>query len=246
MNLFSTLKNKIKFWLSIMFLISLFAFWWISHAANDLLWQIWEPSYDPGTVVKAWMNVNYVWRRIIHWGTEVGLKLVKSYDIDEETWRYPCKSNCKISITVPGFDDEWNPINIIQQIDCWDPIQGVAYPECKSKVRKAKWKMDVAATKRPSLIVWVTRALLTLVITLSVTMILYNWMKYIIETWQWKESKNLIKNVAYIVIWILISLFSVIIIALLQSTWKTIETEITTDTDNFIDKSALLMEAEKD
>ena len=58
----------------------------------------------------------------------------------------------------------------------------------------------------PDLFAKVTRLLLMLVITLSVTMILYNGIKYILEIWQWKDSKSLMKNVVYIVEWIMISL----------------------------------------
>lgn len=84
----------------------------------------------------------------------------------------------------------------------------------------------IGAQTDPSIIVKATRLLLSLVIALSITMILYNWMMYIIQTWQWKEAKDLTKNIAFIVVWILISLFSVVIITLLQSVPKTLETEL--------------------
>lgn len=71
--------------------------------------------------------------------------------------------------------------------------------------------------KSPSVVIKITRFLLILTITLSVTMILYNGMIYIIQTWQGKESKDLTKNIVYIVIWILVALFSVVIITLIQS-----------------------------
>ena len=77
-----------------------------------------------------------------------------------------------------------------------------------------------------SIIVRVIKILLILTITLSVTMILYNWMKYIIEVWNGKDGKSLIKNVAYIVIWILIALFSTTIITILQSIPTSISEEM--------------------
>lgn len=82
-----------------------------------------------------------------------------------------------------------------------------------------------------SVIVRVTRLLLILTISLSVTMILYNGMVYIIETWQGKEWKNLAKNVILIVVWILVALFSVVIINLIQSTTVTLNTELTESND---------------
>lgn len=87
----------------------------------------------------------------------------------------------------------------------------------------------------PSIIVKATRILLSLVIALSVTMILYNGIMYIVETWKWKEWNELIKNVAYIVIWILLALFSVVIITLLQSVPQTLEDELITETSNQTD-----------
>ena len=83
--------------------------------------------------------------------------------------------------------------------------------------------------KVPSMIVKVTRLLLSLVVALSVTMILYNGMTYIIQTWQWKEWKNLVKNVVYIVIWIIVSLFSITIITVLQSVSKSLDQETQRD-----------------
>ena len=81
---------------------------------------------------------------------------------------------------------------------------------------KTVWN-SVVDNGEKSVIVRVTRLLLVLTIALSVTMILYNGMQYIIETWQGKEWKSLAKNVVLIVVWILIALFSSIIIALIQS-----------------------------
>lgn len=92
------------------------------------------------------------------------------------------------------------------------------------------------AKSNPSIIVRVTRVLLSLVVALSITMILYNWLSYIIQTWQWKEWKNLVKNVVYIVIWILLSLFSVTIITLLQSVSTTLENETDEDWNTNIDE----------
>lgn len=92
-----------------------------------------------------------------------------------------------------------------------------------------KWTTEISGdwvSSSPSIIVRATRLLLSLTIALAVTMILYNWMTYIIQVWRWKDSQDLVKNVVYIVVWILISLFSVIIITLLQSVPKTLDNEL--------------------
>ncbi len=93
-------------------------------------------------------------------------------------------------------------------------------------------RFDSSTSKQASLFGMVTRLILILVVTLSVTMILYNWIMYIVKVWQWEDSKNLIKNVAYIVVWILISLFSVVIMTLLRSVPQTIEEDIPSDVNN--------------
>jgi hypothetical protein len=92
-----------------------------------------------------------------------------------------------------------------------------------------EWSTEVSLSgvkNWPSIIVKITRILLSFVVALSITMILYNWMIYIIQTWQWKDSKDLTKNIAYIVVWILVAIFSVVIINLIQSVPKTIDEEL--------------------
>lgn len=90
-----------------------------------------------------------------------------------------------------------------------------------------------------SVIVKLTRLLLSLVVVIAVTMILYNWMSYIIQTWQWKEGKDLVSNIIYIVVGILIALFSVTIITIIQSVWPSIEDWTTPQTDNREDNELL-------
>ena len=105
-----------------------------------------------------------------------------------------------------------------------------------------KWTTDIWPgwiTPNPSIIVKVTRFILVLLVAISVTMILYNWMTYIIETGQWKDWKSLIKNVLYIVVGILISLFSVVMIKLIQSIPTTIEEELISESGNRTDNEVL-------
>lgn len=113
-------------------------------------------------------------------------------------------------------------------IDLWENINTVW-----NKV--VKWSTEVWiewVRSGGSLIVKVTRLILILTIALSVTMILYNWMIYIIQTWQGKEWKSLMKNVLFIVVGIFVSLFSVVIINLIQSIPTTIDEELEAQSDN--------------
>lgn len=162
-NLFS--ETKLYIYTLGTFLMLPFLFGWISHAANDLLWDIFEITKESDTMLDLWENVDTVWAKMIHWSVEMWI----------------------------GGDDS-----------------GVG--------------MSAPITVK------ITRILLILTIALSVTMILYNWMIYIIETWQWKEWKSLIKNVILIVVGILVSLFSVVIINLIQSIPTTLDDELINST----------------
>ena len=131
------------------------------------------------------------------------------------------------------------PINNDTIIDLWENVNTVWKNvfEWKGEIDIDTWWIKVKNS--PSIIVKTIRLLLSLVIALSITMILYNWMQYIIQTWQWKEGKDLTKNIAFIVIWIIISLFSVVIITLLQSIPETLENELideynSNESDNII------------
>lgn len=167
------IKKILKYWVLTSFLLS-FLFIGVSHAKDDLLWQIAEPAYEWQTIVGMGKNVDIEWKKVFEW----------VYELDT------------------SFEDG-----------------GLHF-------KPRSW---------PSIIVKLTRLLLSLVVALSVTMILYNGMMYIINTWQWKEDKDTAKNVLYIVVWILLALFSVVIITVLQSIAPTLTRDIEPDSDNKID-----------
>lgn len=159
-------KTKLYIYLIGSFLTLPFFFWWIIHAADDLLWQIVSVTKENDTMLNLGENVNTVWNKVIKWSVEIWI----------------------------GWDDSG---------------AGISAP----------------------ITVKIAKLLLILTIALSVTMILYNWMIYIIETWQWKEWKSLIKNVILIVVGILVSLFSVVIINLIQSIPTTLDQELINTTN---------------
>ena len=161
-------------YLVLLFFGFIFLFEWKTYAANDILYQIMQPSIDSDNTIDLGNNVQTVWNKVI-------------------------KGSFEASI---GWSDAW----------VW---------------------------MKASLIVKATRLLLILTIALSVTMILYNWMIYIIQTWQWKEWKSLMKNVLLIVIWILVALFSVVIINLIQSIPTTLDEELTEEIGNKSDNTVL-------
>ncbi len=203
---------KIKFYIVYLigiFLVSFILYWWVSHAADDLLRQLIEPSYYSQTTLNVGENVETVWNEVLEWSLELNFKFKKEVILGDDglplCHNWPCSEECKI------------------------------YDETKENI--CPWQHTLikdSIGKKPSMVVKVTKLLLILVVALSVTMILYNGMMYIIQTWQWQEWKSL-KNIIWIVVGILISLFSVVIIRLIQSVPWTLDDELISESGNTTD-----------
>lgn len=163
MKLFRHIRQYIKYWLLSIFLSPFFLAWNTVNAEDDLMWQIIQPSYVQGTVLKVWKNTSTVWNTVFN------------------------KSN---------------------ELKIWG------------------WSSFFSLGEEGSMVTKVIKILLMITITLSITMILYNGMKYIIEVWNGKDGKSLMKNVAFIVIWILVAIFSVTILNLMRSVPKTLQDEL--------------------
>ena len=208
MHIFKWLRNNIKIWLLALLIVPFFLWCFCSANPTDLLWQLVEPAYYEETIIWLWTSKETVWKNVFKWSNEldVGISLERRIVKDDEG-KPMCKWNC------PEL--------------CLSDEDGLSRSDrilCRRywTFESVEVSLEAWVQKQPSLIVKVTRMLLILTITLSVTMILYNGMMYIIKTWQWKEGKDVLKNVAYIVIWILIALFSVIIVRIMQSIPSTI------------------------
>ena len=224
--LWNKIKNTLKFWL-LSLLVSVFFVCWVSFGANDLLRQIFEPTVRTNNMIDMWENVNRVWQNVFEWSVDISL-----IDLD-------------LDIHAIKVDEDWNPQcewENGEEIDCLPPCSVVNENnrnECEGKrIRHVDFEAWGGITKSPSIIVKVTRLLLILIMTLSITMILYNWMRYIVETWSWKEWKNLVKNIIYIVIWIIIALFSAVIITVIQSVPETIDQDVRQERNNETDNQA--------
>ena len=202
MHLFKWIKNNIKFWLLALLIVPFFL--WYFCSADDLMWQLFEPSYYEETIIWLWTSKETVWKNVFKGWTSLKLELGIRRPVIKDG-----KPSCRL----------W---------ECTDACKEVKEDGSNEALCRRQWEYEwwgsagLGIEKEPSMIVKITRMLLILTITLSVTMILYNGMMYIIKTWQWKEGKDVLKNVAYIVIWILIALFSVIIVRIIESIPNTI------------------------
>lgn len=200
------MKKNFILWLFTFLIVSLFVWGFsFSKAADDLLWIISQPAYDSDLLY--WKeNVKKQWDDFFKWSTEIA------------AW-------VSVFMKNPVKDTAGNLI--CRRWACPDGCLSVTTSNQRTCQRH--WKMQSSLSvsagvwikSKPSTVVRIIRMLLVLVIALSVTMILYNWMMYIVETWQWKDWKSL-KNIAYIIAWILIALFSVIIIRVIESVTSTI------------------------
>ncbi len=73
-------------------------------------------------------------------------------------------------------------------------------------------------TKRPPLLVRISKFLLRITIALSITMVLFHGIKYIVEASKWeKKSAETIKSLVFVAVGILIALLSLTLVNLLSS-----------------------------
>lgn len=132
-----------------------------------------------------------------------------------------------MSSTQPGFTENLG-------IGCFVNNQHISKSDLETQMANVKYTSTVvdfcekilwgdynkemlsAPTQAP-LIVRITKFLLRLTIVLSVTMVLYNGVLWIIESSKWSEVKDAKNNLIYIFVGILLSLSSVALINLVSS-----------------------------
>jgi len=199
--------------------------WWIDPEAvwkHVFIWWEREARANAGFGISMWNDnkpkcrlwkcsarcsaiASIMWNA---WGSASLSDILKSGNLDSVV------AGLDISALVEEIGgDITDPISVIRRLTDGD------LASCISRW----WKIEVQAsasawvTKKAPMIARITRMLLAITIALSITMILYNSVMYIVQVWQWKEWKSLTKNIAYIIVWILIALFSVIIIRVIES-----------------------------
>lgn len=127
-----------------------------------------------------------------------------------------------------------------QMYNAFHPSMQKDYVIWRWESANAAWSEVFSSTNlsgKPPLLIRFIKILMNIIISISVTMILWNWVQYIIAVWKWEDWKKLYKNILYVVIWILVALFSVVIVNILQSVSTTINKEINTiNAEDIIDK----------
>ena len=185
------IKNKKTIWLII------FLFWiiWLfsSIKAQDLLQQIFEPSIARDQVIDLWNTKNAVWNEVLRESLDVELDL----------------NRCK--------DAYWNAIDIptLESNRWWKTKE--AY--CTENMWWTRDDTIVDVNLKAPLIVRIAKTLLRITIVISITMVLYAGIMYIIQAASGKElwSLDAKKNLFYVAWWLLLALFSLAIINLISS-----------------------------
>lgn len=68
----------------------------------------------------------------------------------------------------------------------------------------------------------VTMFLVRATLVLAITMIIYNWVMFVVKSSKWEAPKDVLKNIIYIIVWVLLALGSLIIINLARSVGSTV------------------------
>jgi len=81
-----------------------------------------------------------------------------------------------------------------------------------------RWDLVPTTMQRPPLIVRIAKFLLRITVALSITMIIYNWIRWIIEASKWSDKvKEASTNLIYVAVGLFVALLSVTIINLISS-----------------------------
>lgn len=107
----------------------------------------------------------------------------------------------------PAMEQQW-------LINLWNSSDAVGNEILRESMNVTIWQW--VSYKAP-LIVRISKFLLRMTIVLSVTMVLYNWIMYILKSSKWEDPKDVQKNLIYVWWWILLALSSLGIINLINS-----------------------------
>jgi hypothetical protein len=163
------------------------------NVQKDLLEQAFAPAMSNETIINLWQGKTAV-------GNEV---LREGMNVQGNFWQWCFVNNDHIS----------NADLSTQKTALWSTLGDREFCE---QILGGDYDTTVLKTE-PPLIVRIAKFLLRITMILSVTMVIYNGIMWIIESSRWAEVKDAKKNITLIVVGILISLMSLMIINLISS-----------------------------
>lgn len=87
-----------------------------------------------------------------------------------------------------------------------------------------RWWTEISSdgvSRKDSFVVALGKFLLRFTLIIAITMIIYNWIMFVVKSSKWEASKDTLKNIAYIIVWVLLALMSIVIIRLASSVGTT-------------------------
>ena len=161
--------------------------------AEDLLEQAFAPAKTYQTITDLWNTKNAV-------GNEIFVSSIQSQD--------SLGNGCFVNWTKISSSE------LDKQI--WDSQSSLSQSVFCQQILGGDWNVP-AITQQEPLLIRIAKWFLRITIVLSITMVIYNGVGYIVESAKWGEVKNATKNIALIVGGVLLALFSLVIINLLRS-----------------------------
>ena len=123
----------------------------------------------------------------------------------DDVWDEVFRSSTKIWLTKKGcFIGEVNKPNFTSKEIC-EKNWGVFY------------KTNIKIQEQAPLLVRITKFVLRITIVLSITMIIFNGILWIVESSKWGEVKDAKNNLIYIFVWLILALSSVALVNLISS-----------------------------
>ena len=161
--------------------------------AQDLLEKAFQPAMSNQTIIDLWAGKNAVGNEILQQGVGVSSNLWIGCILNGQNI-----SNADLNTQKAAAGYNWSNPDFCQQILGWDNNVPVL-------------------TTQPPLIVRIAKFMLRMTMVLSVTMVIFNGVMWIIESSKGGEVKDAKKNITLIIVGILISLMSLGIINLISS-----------------------------
>lgn len=162
--------------------------------AEDLLEKAFAPAFSNETIID-----------LGKWKNAVGNEILREWvNVQDNFGQWCFVNNEHIS-----NGDLWSQKNALGQSALWDR-------EFCEQILGWDYNTTVMQTEAP-LIVRIAKFLLRITMVLSITMVIFNGIMWIIESAKWAEVKDAKKNITLIIVGILISLMSLSIINIISS-----------------------------
>ena len=206
--------KKSIIWLLIIFgLVSSFG---TTFAAQDIMDVMFQPSIDQQKMIYLWTDKQAIWNEVFRSSTQIGW-----------TFGWDCVVGGTLvdgSSVVAGKIVKWGITGGVHttQSEIQKKITNVWYnwdttKYCTDILGGVIWNLDITTQQQAPLLVRITKFLLRMTIVLSITMILYNGVLWIVESSSGNDVKDAKNNLIYIFVGVLLALSSVALINLVSS-----------------------------